>query len=118
MNIQHPRCSDKQLIADFEECLTKGLPDGAPKGTKLVFDTSGGSVGISVNGKSVGSVSGKPLAKAFSGIYCDSNAVCKMNSVADVGEGGEVGGGDKLITPTRLGMVGAVLGYGIGKVVC
>ena len=75
-------------------------------------------MGISVNGKSVGSVSGKPLAKAFCDIYCDSNAVCKMSSVADAGEGGEVGGGDKLITPARLGAVGAVLGYGIGKLVC
>ena len=85
---------------------------------KLQFDTSGGGVGISVNGKSVGSVSGKPLASAFSGIYCDGNAVCKMNSVDDVGSDGEVGGGEKLITPVRLGMVGAAVGWGIGKLVC
>mmetsp|Transcript_47936 Transcript_47936/g.133693 ORF Transcript_47936/g.133693 Transcript_47936/m.133693 type:complete len:199 (+) Transcript_47936:53-649(+) len=30
-----PRCGDSKLIADFEACLTKGLPNGAPKGTKV-----------------------------------------------------------------------------------
>jgi hypothetical protein len=41
-----PRCSDAMLIEEFEECLLKGLPNGAPKGTQLAFSTGGGKLGV------------------------------------------------------------------------
>ena len=41
-----PRCSDATLIEEFEECLLKGLPNGAPKGTQLAFSTGGGKLGV------------------------------------------------------------------------
>merc|ERR1719506_614406 len=44
-----PRCSDSASIEAFEACLLKGLPNGAPKGTKMVFSTGGGKLGVSVN---------------------------------------------------------------------
>ena len=51
-----PRCSDGKAIEAFEACLLKGLPNGAPKGTKLVFSTGGNALKVAVNDKSVGSV--------------------------------------------------------------
>lgn len=107
-----PRCSDAKVISDFEACLLDGLPDGAPKGTELAFNTAGGKLSVAVNGKSVGAIKSKPLASAFAGIYCDKKAVCEMKPVGEAtGEGG-----GKLITPKSGALVGAALGYGIGKV--
>ncbi len=77
-----PRCGDAKSIAEFEACLLKGLPNGAPKGTELVFATGGfGGLGVSVNGKKVGSVGGSSLCKAFANIYKDKKAVCAMHAV-------------------------------------
>ena len=70
-----PRCSDAASIEEFEACLLKGLPNGAPKGTKLSFKTGGGKLGVSVNGKSCGAVGSKVLSSAFANIYKDKNAV-------------------------------------------
>jgi len=106
-----PRCSDGSLIAEFEECLLKGLPNGAPKGTKLRFATGGGKLGVAVNDKPAGAVGSKVLSSAFANIYCDGNAVCTMNPI---GENGEVSSGS-MITPVRGALAGAVLGYGLGK---
>jgi hypothetical protein len=107
-----PRIGDAKLISDFEETLVKGLPDGAPKGTELVFGTGGGKLSLAVNGKNVGSIGSKPLAAAFANIYCDKNAVCEMKSVGDATDESQAGG---LITPKRGAIVGAALGFGIGK---
>ncbi len=108
-----PRCSDSKAIEDFEACLLKGLPDGASKGTEMVFSTGGGKLGVQVNRKNVGTIGSKALSAAFPNIYCDSNAVCSMYSVGADGEEGEAAGG--LITPQRGAIVGAALGYGLGK---
>ena len=105
-----PRCSDAKAIEAFEDCLVKGLPDGAPKGTKLEFSTVG-SLGVSVNGKKVGTIGSKPLASAFAGIYCDKNAVCAMNVVGAEGESAS----GSCITPMKGAAVGAAVGYGLGK---
>lgn len=109
-----PRCSDAKLIEEFEACLLKGLPNGAPKGTKMTFSTGGGKLKVAVNDKQVGVVGSKVLASAFANIYCDRNAVCTMEAV---GADGEVaaGGGGGLLTPLRGAAIGAVAGYGIGK---
>lgn len=106
-----PRCSDAKSIAEFEECLIKGLPNGAPKGTKLVFTTSGGKLGVAVNDKQVGTIGSKPLSSAFTNIYLDKNAVCSMTPAGEL-EGGAHG---CLITPRRGAVAGAALGYGLGK---
>jgi len=74
-----PRCSDPQLIADFEKCLVGGLPNGAKKGTNMMFGTGGGKLTVKINGKSACSFASKELATAFANIYRDKNAVCKMN---------------------------------------
>ena len=107
-----PRIGDAKLISDFETTLVQGLPDGAPKGTELVFGTGGGKLSLAVNGNKVGSIASKPLAAAFANIYCDNNAVCEMKPVDDATDESQAGG---LITPKRGAMVGAALGYGIGK---
>jgi len=108
-----PRCSNAKLIEDFEACLLEGLPDGAPKGTKLTFSTGGGSLGVAVNGKKVGAVGSKVLCSAFANIYSDKNAVCTMNAVGADGEVDSAKGG--MFSPTPKALVGAVLGYGLGK---
>ena len=108
-----PRCSDTKSIEAFENCLKKGLPNGAPKGTKLAFSTAGGKLGVAVNGKSVGAIGSKALAKAFANIYCDGKAVCAMAPVgADGAVSGKSGG---LITPRRGALIGAFAGYKLAK---
>ena len=108
-----PRCKDSEAIESFKDCLSGGLPNGAPKGTQMEFNTGGGSLGVSVNGKKVGAVGSKALSSAFANIYKDGNAVCTMNAVGADGE--TEGGGGGLITPTRGAALGAALGYGLGK---
>ena len=95
-----PRCSDAASIAEFEACLLKGLPDGAPKGTQMAFGTGGGKLSVAVNSKSVGAVGSKKLASAFAGIYSDKNAVCAMNAVGADSEAPS--GGCALITARRV----------------
>ena len=107
-----PRCNDAKAISAFEDCLVKGLPNGAPKGTKMVFSTGGGGLKVAVNGKSVGVIGSKKLATAFKNIYCDGNAVCKM---APIGEDGDVASGG-FLTPRKGALVGAAAGYALGKV--
>ena len=109
-----PRCSDAKSISDFEACLLKGLPNGAPKGTKLTFGTGGGGLKVAVNDKAVGSIGSKRLASAFANIYCDGNAVCNMSPVGSDGEVSGSGGG--FLTPKRGALVGAAVGYAVGKV--
>jgi len=109
-----PRCSDATLIEEFEECLLKGLPNGAPKGTQLAFSTGGGKLGVAVNGKKIGAIGSKKLSTAFANIYCDKSAVCTMTGLGADGEAESSGGG--LITPLRGAALGAVAGYGLGKV--
>lgn len=107
-----PRCSDKGAIEKFEDCLKKGLPNGAPKGTKMEFSTGGGSLGVSVNGKKVGAVPSKVLSKAFANIYSDGNAVCSMDPVG--ADGALASSKAGLITPMRGALVGALVGYKLG----
>ena len=109
-----PRCSDAAAIEEFEECLAKGLPNGAPKGTTMEFETGGGSLGVSVNGKGVGKVGSKMLSSAFANIYCDGKAVCTMTPVGDDGEAAPSAGG--FLTPKRGAVIGATVGYALGKV--
>lgn len=111
-----PRCSDKSAVQAFEDCLVGGLPNGCSKGTSLAFSTSGGKLGIAVNDKNIGSISSKPLAKAFAAIYTDKNAVLALKPVGEDGEGEESGIGG-LITPSRCAIVAAALGWGIAKLV-
>ena len=106
-----PRCKDAKSIEAFEACLLKGLPNGAPKGTKLAFSTGGGALKVAVNDKAVGSIGSKGLATAFANIYCDKNAVCSMSPV---GEDGAAGGG--FLTPKKGALIGAAAGYALGKV--
>ena len=107
-----PRCSDAKSIAAFEACLLKGLPNGAPKGTKMEFSTGGGGLKVAVNGKAVGSVGSKALASAFANVYCDKNAVCSLTPVGE--DGDEAKGG--FLTPKRGALIGAAAGYALGKV--
>lgn len=72
-------CSDQ--VDDFKKFVMGSLPSGAKSGTTLVFNTGGGKVTLSVNGKSAVKIVGKAVASAFAGIYTDANAVCKMKSV-------------------------------------
>ena len=105
-----PRCGNAKLIKDFEDCLLKGLPNGAPKGTKLVFSTSGGKLGVAINDKQVGNVGNSELCKAFKGIYTDKNAVCAMNTVGD--EAAAAGG---FLSPRKGALIGAGVGYALTK---
>lgn len=107
-----PRCSDAKSIEAFEECLLKGLPNGAPKGTKLVFSTGGSALKVAVNDKAVGTISSKKLASAFANIYCDSKAVCNMAAVSEDGEVASSG----FLTPRKGALIGAAAGYALGKV--
>jgi len=108
-----PRCSDAKQIEAFKACLLAGLPDGAPKGTTMLFATGGGKLSVSVNNKNVGSAGGKALCNAFAGIYTDKNAVCSLYDV----DGDESSAGHGLLTAPRVGaLVGAALGYSAGKV--
>lgn len=54
-----PRCKDAAQIEEFEACLLKGLPGGAPAGTVLEFATGGRELHVSVNNKSLGAVGTK-----------------------------------------------------------
>lgn len=107
-----PRCSDMKSIEAFEVCLLKGLPNGAPKGTKMAFSTAGGALKIAVNDKPMGTIGSKALASAFANIYCDKNAVCSLVPVGADGALPSVG----FLTPKRGALVGAALGYVLGKV--
>ena len=86
---------------------------GAPKGTQLSFSTGGGSLDVAVNGKKVGAIRSKVLASAFANIYSDKNAVCAMNAVG--ADGAVSSGGGGMFCPTPKALAGAVMGYGIGK---
>ena len=107
-----PRCSDAKSIEAFEACLLKGLPNGAPKGTKLAFSTGGGKLGVAVNDKAVGSVGSKVLASAFSNIYSDENAVCAMSPPS---KDGADAAPESYGKPVFGALAGAVLGYKLGK---
>ena len=109
-----PRCSDAKAITDFETCLVKGLPNGAPKGTQMVFSTGGSALKVAVNGKAVGAIGSKKLATAFANIYTDKNAVCKMEPVGAGGEVAAPAGGGLLSTPVKGAAIGAAVGYGLG----
>ena len=78
-----PRCSDGAAVDQFKELMVSGLPGGCKKGMELGFDTSGGKLGLTVNGRGRGSVSSRKLCGAFEGVYTDSKAVCKLNAVED-----------------------------------
>ena len=108
-----PRCSDKDAVDKFETMLVAGLPNGCARGTSLAFGTSGGKLSIAINDKNVGSVSSKPLAKAFADIYTDKNAVLELKPVGDDEETTSTTGG--FITPGRCAVAGAAIGWGIGK---
>ena len=112
-----PRCNDKSKIDEFEQLMLKGLPNGAPKGTKLAFTTNGGKLTLDVNGKNVGTIGSKSLATAFANIYTDKNAVCKLQSLDSDDSDGSSGGHSmpSFVTPTNCAGVGAAIGYGIGK---
>ena len=105
-----PRCQDcgENDIGDFESLLLSGLPDGAPKGTQLLFGTGGGKLTITIDEKDIGSVSSKALAKAFANIYTDENAVCQLKSVEEA-EGSE---DDDTLIP----LLAAVAAIGISSV--
>ena len=102
-----------ELIEEFEACLLKGLPNGAPKGTCLVFDTSGGKLGLTVNDKSVATIGSKVLSSAFANIYSDKNAVCAMNPVGE--DGAATSGGGFFNAPKVGALAGAYVGYHVGK---
>jgi len=78
-----PRCGacEDHDVDDFKDMVMQALPDGAKKGTTLLFNTGGNKVTLTVNGKAQGKIVGKAVAQAFAGIYTDSNAVCQMKPV-------------------------------------
>ena len=75
-----PKGNDKALD-DFSSLMLKGLPNGCAKKMCLLFGTTGGKLSLFVDDRFIGSVSSKPLATAFVGIYCDDNAVCKLKPI-------------------------------------
>jgi uncharacterized protein len=84
MDALKPRCQAlgcADQVEAFKAFVMGTLPNGAKQGTTLVFNTGGGKVTLAVDGKPSVKIMGKSLAKAFSGIYTDANAVCKMKSV-------------------------------------
>ncbi|CAB9496996.1 amidoxime reducing component 2 [Seminavis robusta] len=84
MDALKPRCEELgcgDQVEEFKAFVMDALPNGAKQGTQLVFNTAGGKVTLSVNGKPASKISGKAVAKAFTGIYTDANAVCKMKPV-------------------------------------
>eukprot|EP00980_Cylindrotheca_fusiformis_P006577 scaffold1386_cov89-Cylindrotheca_fusiformis.AAC.4 len=113
-----PRCpkKDSDKVDKFESLMITGLPKGASKGTQLAFFTKGGKLAFQVNGKSIGSISSKPLAKAFAGIYTDKKAVCKMTPVVnnDNKEGDDDAVQETGSSSTLSKVVGAFLGLGVG----
>ena len=77
---------DAGALSKFESILASGLgADGAKDGMELGFRASGGKMTISINGKNKGSISSKPLCKAFMGVYIDGKCVAPSlkQSVAD-----------------------------------
>ena len=85
-----PRCKGcgSNDIAEFEALLLSGLPNGASKGTQLLFGTARGKLTVTINDKQIGTISSKQLAQAFVGIYTDKQAVCQLKSVDDTIEEG------------------------------
>lgn len=83
MDALKPRCSDKASVDKFQELMLSSLPNGCKKNMELSFGTGGGNLALSVSGKAMGTVASKPLCQAFAGIYCDRNAVCKLDAVDD-----------------------------------
>jgi hypothetical protein len=108
-----PRCSDKAAVEKFQTMLVTGLPNGCAKGTSLAFGTGGGKLSIAINDKGIGSISSKPLAKAFAAVYTDKNAVLELKPISG-GDNPETTTG-KGLTPTRCAIIGAAVGWGIGK---
>ena len=62
-------------LKQFQSILLNGLVDGAKNNMVLSFKASGGSMQVSIDGKSLGNVSSKPLCDAFMGIYVDGKCV-------------------------------------------
>lgn len=113
-----PRCNDAKLIEEFEECLTKGLPNGAPKGTVLEFATGGSKLGVTINSKPCGAIGSKALCTAFANIYTDKSAVCSMAPVGADGEAESSSTSCCSPPPAAAGaLIGAAVGYVVGKVV-
>ena len=77
-----PRCADKTAVDKFQCMLKDGLPNGCSKGTSLTFGTGGGKLSIAVNDRSIGSITSKPLAKAFAAVYTDKKAVLQLKPAA------------------------------------
>ena len=108
-----PRCSDKAVVEKFQTMLVTGLPNGCSKGTSLAFGTGGGKLSIAINDKSIGSISSKPLAKAFAAVYTDKNAVLELKPIS--GGDDAIATTGKGLTPARCAVIGAAVGWGIGK---
>lgn len=114
---------DDSDLKEFEQLMLKGLPRGAPKGTQMTFGTGGGKLTLQVNGKQIGKIGSKPLAKAFAGIYTDGKAVCALKSPSVEGDDGDgkLSSNVKsdILKPTwkTVGVAGVLVlvGYGIGK---
>ena len=79
----------------------------------MEFETGGGSLGVSVNGKGVGKVGSKMLSSAFANIYCDGKAVCTMTPSATTARRRRRRAAS---SPKRGAVIGATVGYALGKV--
>ena len=90
-----------------------------PKGMSLAFGMGGGKLSVTINEKSIGSISDKPLSQAFKGIYTDKNAVCKMIPVGD-GSAESDGRVFAFVTPFNcvVSCAGVGIGYGIQRFLC
>lgn len=75
------KSGDQSSLEKFSALLLRGLPDGCARNMCLMFGTAGGKLSLVVDGKQIGSVASKPLAEAFTGVYCDANAVCTLKKV-------------------------------------
>ena len=68
---------DASEVAALKDLIFKGVSGkgAATKGTTFQFDCSNDGVGVSVDGKSQGSVGGSKLSSAFCNIYVDNDTV-------------------------------------------
>eukprot|EP00966_Prymnesium_polylepis_P119740 2767240-Prymnesium_polylepis.2 len=84
------RSGDKSAVAKLEESLLVGCDkyakDGrAGPGTEFCFAIRGASMGVSVNGKSVATISSKPLCKALLNCYLDGARAARTQRLVPAG---------------------------------
>ena len=68
------RCQDTEKVLEFEKLILNGMPcNGVPKGTNIFFSCLSRRLSVEIDGKTLGSIRSESLARAFQGIYTDTN---------------------------------------------